>query len=208
MTPFIHDADLLVYEPRLFVDLPFHRQELLRIVDGALSGSVLTSVTGGFDTLSPDDVLLIGLDEANLYTAVVLEVSDDNTLTLVEPPLALGDSESLHVRHRTLFPQTEAVHLALMHRLELDPDDPRHGLDESAILSHHLMRRLESLGTLALAYRASLTADAPSIIAEKADYYEQRFNRASHAASVLIDQSGDGLPDDVRQLGLVQLIRR
>ena len=208
MANFSNDADLLAYEPNVFVDLPFAGQRPLRVTDAAVSGMTVTSATGGFNDLAAGDVAVVWSSESDKTTHAVASVSDDNTLTLATAPVGLAATSGLSFEVRTFEPQAAEVHDELLRALGIDTDDEEAELDESSVLSVGLMRRLEVLGTLAGVYMAApaLVGDNRTVDA-KAERYGQRFVRAMGGARVLIDVDGDGRADVWRSPGVGNLQR-
>lgn len=208
MPNFATDADLLAYDPALFIDLPIPAEQTLRVDDAAVAGTTLTSVAGGFDVLSVGHVLTLRSTHADAGSHAVAAIPDPNTVDLATPPLHLAAHATLTVIGRTFREQTGIVHDELLRAIGLDPDDPRHGLDETAVRSVNLMRHLETLGTLALIYGAAAETSAESnVFAGRAALYCRRFQAALASATVLIDTNGDGHPDLRRTPQATRLVR-
>ncbi len=209
MTSFANDADLMPYDPGAFIDLAGVAQTLIERADGQLHSVTLTSATGGFDALSVGHVLVIRSGPAAGMAAPIAAVTDANTVELASPPVGLGASTGLTVLARTFAPQARQVHEQLLRSIGIDADDPQCPLTVEAIVSTALMRRLEALGTLAMAYQAATSAaEGEPGWAAKAASYEQRFARAVASARVLIDTDGDGLADAWRSPVAGRLVRR
>jgi len=205
---FATDADLLDYEPRVFIDMPVPPRQKLKITDGDLAGTSLTSQTGGFVQLLPDDVLVVRSGSGDAGAHAVASVIDDHAVELATQPAHLDAAHALTVVARSFAPQLQRVHAELLRTIGLDPDDPSLAIDQSAVLSTRLMRHLAALGTLAAIYESAGAAEPdPMPITKRAAFYRQRFNAALLSAHVLIDTDGDGQPDVRRALGLGRLIR-
>lgn len=208
MTPFITDSDLLNSEPRVFEQLPFAAQQVLRVDDAALSGTTLTSVTGGFDVLAAGDAAVLRTSEADVATSEIDQITDDNTLVLAAEPTHLSASSGLTLIVRTFLPQITDVHGQIMRALRIDTDDPDEALDESSIVSISVVQRIEVLGTLARAYAAAVAlAGDNDVIEQKADAYAGQFVAALRGACVQIDTDGDGRADVSRVAGIGRLVR-
>lgn len=208
MLNFSTDSDLLAHEPNVFTDLPLAGQKRLAIGDAAVAGNTVTSQTGGFLLLGEGDVVLLRDEAAADVPCVVREVSDDHTLELEHAPAGLAATTGLALIARTFEPQAELVHDELMRALGIDVDDPDESLDESSILSVGLMRKLEALGTLALAYGGAVAIGGDNeAIAAKAASYQRQFRAALNGARVLIDVDGDGRADVWRTPGIGRLVR-
>ncbi|MFA7235869.1 MAG: hypothetical protein WC058_03305 [Phycisphaeraceae bacterium] len=202
MPNFSNDGDLLMLEPGLFVDLPLVGQTKLKVTDGELTGNVLSSVTGGFNGLTPGDVVVIRSSESDGAAWAANTITDDHTLSLAFEPTGLNATTVLTVIARTLAPQAAEIHDQLLRAVGIAPgaEDANSELTEASVLSIGLMKRLEALGTLELAYRgAGLEA--------KAGEYRRRFAEAMRGARVLIDTDGDGLADVWRMPGVGRLVR-
>jgi hypothetical protein len=208
MTLFASDADLLGYEPNVFVELPFPSQRRLRVTDAALSGAMVASATGGFEGLAADAVVVLEVSAAEKSSHAIASVEDDNTLTLGSVPGGLSETEGLTLEVRTLRPQMEKVHERLMRAIGVDVDDPEETLTEASVVSVQLMRRLEALGTLGRAYAAGMAMVGKNEgLASKSDQYLKRFRRAIRGARVLIDADGDGRAERWRTPGVSRLVR-
>ncbi|MBI1370305.1 MAG: hypothetical protein GC162_16850 [Planctomycetes bacterium] len=203
MPNFSTDGDLLAYEPNVFAELPFASQRLLKVTDASVSGSIVTSETGGFASLGAGNVVML---EGNAYAVAV--VTDDHTLELTAAPVGLSATEDLTLIVPTMRPQAAVVHDELLRAVNIHMDDPAEELDEDAIVSVTLMKRLEAIGTLSRAYAGAiaLVGDNKEINA-KAERYRLRFTRALASAQVLIDTDGDGEADVWRSPGVARLVR-
>lgn len=208
MAYFITDAQLLAYEPNLFIDLPYASQQVFRAEDAAVDRLIVTSVAGGFDGLAAQQVAVVA-SEANPHSAhAIATVDSDTQLTLATEPVGLAQTTGLTLSVRSFSPQIGLIHADLMRTLGLDPDNPDNTHNESAIISQGTVMNLEALGALWLAYNAaaSLTGDN-SPIREKAEHYRLRYRAAMNSTAVLIDTDGDGRGDLWRRPGLVQFHR-
>ncbi len=206
MPNFSTDADLLSCEPGVFVDLVLPNQQKRRVTDAAVDALTVTSAAGGFSNLNAGDVAVIGSGEVDAAAFAIGAIDDDHTLTLETAPSHLAATSGLTLMVRTFGPQRDFIHAQLMRCVGIDPDGDE--LDESAVVSTGLMRRLEVLGTLWRAYRAAhaLVGDNSAVEA-KAAQYEHHFNRALTGAVVGIDTNGDGVADVQRTPGAGRLVR-
>src|SRR5690606_15342474 len=106
---FSTDRDLLLFEPLVFHDVPIAAQQRLRVDDGVLTGTTLTSATADFAAAQVDAgsvVLIAGVAHE------VIQRIDPNTLEVSLPRQSLGspaiagvDGADLAAIARTFAPQ-------------------------------------------------------------------------------------------------------
>ncbi|MFK7788218.1 MAG: hypothetical protein AB8C95_01830 [Phycisphaeraceae bacterium] len=209
---FSTDRDLLIYEPTLFNDLPWVSQQRLSVTDGEVSGTTLTSIAADFEAAQVEtgSVLLVNGTPVEVLTrtdSMTLTVSLARTKT-TGTALPPGDVTSATVIARTFAPQAELVCQSLLRMLGLDRDDPFQPLDGDAVVSLSLMARLEALGTLERVFSsaAALTGDN-DVLLFKAAEYRRRFQEAARRCPLLIDTTGDGLPDEKRYIAVGRMTR-
>lgn len=208
MSTFSNDADLIVIEPNVFVDLPMIGQQLHAATDGAVAGAEVTSAAGGFGSLAAGHVLTVRHTPAVAASYAIASVDDDTTITLDTSATRFDGLSALVIGVYTFAPQAALVHDDLLRSIGINTDDAGETLDASAVVSTGLMRRLETLGTLARAYRAGAQLERESeSVALRAEGYERRFARAVGAARVLIDTNGDGRADAWRVPAASRVVR-
>lgn len=208
MNLFSRDADLLVYEPGVFVDLPLGPQRRLRVEDAVVSGATVSSATGGFGALSAGDVVVLGDGPGQWRAYAVEQVEDDGELTLATAALGFDEAEPVVLEQRTFEPQAALVHEELLRAVGIDVDDEAAGLGAEAVISVTVMRRLEALATLSRAYAAGVGVSGEQAgIEAKAATYRRAFAKALRGARVLIDTDGDGRADVWRTPGVARLVR-
>ena len=209
---FSTDRDLLVHEPEVFVNIPLAGQEPLRVSDGSITGTTLSSAGADF-TAAQVDVGSVALVAGTAHE-IVARV-DANTLTvsklrtrLADAAIAPGDGTGLEIIVRTFAPQAAVVHDVLLHMLGIDADNPDPSLSQDNIVSLSLMARLEALGTLHRLYSGAvaLVGDNEELRRKSAEYHH-RFNAGCRGASVWMDLDGDGNGDVRVQLGVTSMVR-
>ncbi len=209
---FCNDRDLINLEPNLFSEAPLVAHHRLTVSDGTLAGTMLTSANADFTAAQIDAGSVVLVDD---MPHEVVERIDANTLTvsllrsdLTDAPIPGTDGSDLELTVRTFSPQIALVHGMLMRLLGGDARQPTGALDDSAVVSTDVMRRLETLATLERIYSAAFTLQSDNAHAlTKATEYRRRFRAACAASTVLIDLDGDGLPDVRRHLGVMRLRR-
>ncbi len=208
MPHFATDADLLAYEPRVFIDVPLAGQQTLRVSDGELTANVLTSAAGGFAALAEQQVVTLSTGPADAVSMPIVSISDDHTLALGGTAPLFDGATGLTAIARTFAPQRDAVHGELLDAIGINPNDPALPLTEAAVVSVELMRRIEVLGTLwrAFAAGAGVSGRRDALI-DAAEQYRRRYAAALAGARVLIDTDADGRADAWRIPAVARLVR-
>ena len=213
---FATDRDLLVYEPRLFLDVGWLGQRLVRVTAAVASGLAVATGTD-FGALGVRVGSVASYNDASYEVVQVLGVGQiglsrlrgeptDAVIPTPNTPAATLDVVSFR-------PQLGVMHVQILRMLGIEPEDPREGaLTESAILNPGSVTRLECLGTLHLIFAAASAAAAPGSIggsgyAQRALMYRERFAAERGRVSVLIDVDGDGEPEATRRPGVGHLMR-
>lgn len=203
---FSRDRDLLAREPKVFAEAATAGQEKLRVADGAVTGTTLTSTTADFE--------LAGVETGSvvLVSGVAHEVLDRVDAQTLTVSLLRGRREAaatpglqgtgLVVVCQTFEPQTEAAGRELVRLLGLVQES----VSEAAVVNLEELRELETLAALRLIYRQAMETVGDSTgILEKARFYENEFDRAWQAAQVALDLDGDGVADRVICPGVQRL---
>ena len=212
---FASDRDLLVYEPRLFLEVGWLGQQLFRqsglvtagvalvtgfdfAAAGVGVGSVVSYAGGSYEVAQ-----VIGLGQLGL-SRLRASVSDP---VVTAPNLASGELESY-----TFSPQMGVVHGQILRMLGIEPEDAREGaLGEGAVVNPGALTRLECLGTLHLVYSAAAAASSAGGsglgYAERALMYRERFGAERGRVTAMIDLDGDGEAEAVRRPGVSHLVR-
>ncbi|MGP1273641.1 MAG: hypothetical protein ACTS22_09945 [Phycisphaerales bacterium] len=213
---FATDRDLLVYEPRLFLDIGWLGQRLVR-VNGAVSGGVAVAVGTDFASLGVGVGSVVSFGDGSYEVVQVLGVGQLALSRLrVSPSEAVippGDAASTLLEATTFAPQMGVVHRQVLRMLGIEPEDPREGaLTETAVANPGALTRLECLGTLHLVFAAASASAVPGSIGgsglgQRALMYRERFAAERARVSVLIDADGDGEPESTRRPGVGHLVR-
>lgn len=209
---FSTDVDLVRLEPNVFGEVVMMSQQRLRVTDGAMSGTTMTSAGANFVAAGVDagSVVLVG--------GVAYEVvsrTDANTLVVSLPrvsdedPAVVGLSGTgLEVVHRTFALQAAIVRGLLLRLAGIDEDGPEGGLTGESVVSGGVMSRLEAMGTLELVYWAAAAVVGENEgVRAKAERWRKAFNETLRGATVWIDRDGDGVGDERLSLGTVRLSR-
>ena len=214
---FAMDRDVLVREPRVFHDVAWAGQ---RVVDTTSVAYVAaTGVVGGVGSGLSSKGLAVGSVAIVRGVAVeVVEVIDADRVRVSRvrgsieddglPPDITGTSVSV-VAH-TFAAQLGVVHRQLLGTLGLREGVTVEGgaLAEDRVTNASALVEAEACGALHLIYAsASALVGESSPLWVKARLYGDRFRDARRRAIVELDLDGDGEPEAVRRMSLVQLVR-
>lgn len=209
---FTTDRDLLILEPNLFRDIGFAGQRLLETT-GSTSGTTLT-ITGDAAAvgITTGHIVLVSgvpLEVVQRLSSTSLQVSrlraDDAAPLIPVPPFT-----SQPVVVTTFGPQLAMAHGQVLRMLGIDPGAPAApgAVTEENITNPHTLRLVESLCALHLILSTASALSGPdSALGMRAEFYRQRFAAERQRAAAQIDLDHDGLPDVIRRLNVLQLIR-
>jgi hypothetical protein len=215
---FASDRDLLVYEPRLFLDAGWLGQRLV-LASGGVVGGVATAAGVNMAAVGVQAGGVLSYTGASFEVVSVLgtggAVVSRLRASVTDAALPTPDVASQTTLEVVTFrPQLAVVHGQLLRMLGIEPQDAREGaLTESAVVNPGSLTRLECLGALHLIYAAAAAAAAPGGLGaglsygERALMYRERFAAERLRVSVLIDADGDGEPEVTRRPGVGFLVR-
>ncbi|GAB5497451.1 MAG: hypothetical protein Phyf2KO_25310 [Phycisphaerales bacterium] len=214
---FALDRDLLVYEPRLFLDVVWVGQRMLFETGTVVSGIVVSSGADftaagvrvghvlNYKEASYEVVQELG--STQLGISVPRADSDDSVIL---PP----DSASTTLRVYTFAHQMQQVHDQILRMLGIESDvDPAPGeltVTEESIVNPGALRRLEVFGTLHLVFSAASASGVGSetdTFSQRAEMYRKRYQEERERVSVLIDTDGDGVADATRRPSVTRFLR-
>lgn len=188
---FSSDRDLLAVEPNVFRDVLMSSQQRVRVSDGAINGTVLSSDTADFAAAGVEGgwvVLINGvacevIGRIDSHSLQVSLLRGRGELAAI-PPGDLSSGGELEVVVRTFGQQASLVHDLLLRLAGVEGDEQAGGLTEQAIVSQEVMKQLEVLGTLELVYwGAAAFVGENSGVRQKAELYRRRFNEALRGAA-------------------------
>lgn len=215
MTPFATDADLLHWEPGIFIDGASVSQTLMSGT-GALAGTTFTIAEGSFEDAHIDRGHVVVLDAPVAGSFPVFKVNSPTELLLTvlyddlhpsaqeeDPdPISPGEGTGLNYRIRTFSPQRQSVSEQLLQAAGVKSEEV------STIINPQVFRRPCVLGTLQMIYIAlAANADDPTPLLVRAELFERLYQRAIRAAVVEIDTDNDGAGDEDRELSVARLRR-
>ncbi len=209
---FATDRDLLVLEPGVFRDVLWLGQRLVRGV-GTLSGTTLTMVSQdtGFDDagVGPGHVVVIdgvALEVISRTSAGELEVSRLRE-SIAGAAVGAGSIANKVVEVSTFGPQVALVHAQVLRMLGLAASGSgAEGASEGDVVNPEDLVVVEALGALHVVY-ASASAAGAGELATKAAMYRERFSAERQRVSARVDLDGDGAPDAIRRMNVVQFAR-
>ncbi|MHC4976128.1 MAG: hypothetical protein ACYTF7_05925 [Planctomycetota bacterium] len=206
------DRDLLVLEPALFRQIAWTGQTLVSLTDGTLSGTSLTSATGGFEDAGVESGHVV------LVNSVALEVvsrDSDAQLTISRLRDTVGDlaqptvldGSPLEVKIHTFTPQLQHVHEMLLRSVEIDPASTTEPVSKQ-IVNTAALARLEAIGAMHLILSAAgASSPVGSELHERTEIYRKRFASARGTTPVELDTSGDGQTDTIRRFTNAPILR-
>jgi hypothetical protein len=209
---FATDRNLLVLEPGLFREVAWTGQALVSLTDGVLTGTTLTSATGGFQTsnVAAEHVVLVN----TVALEVIARISDieltvsrlrDQKTDPAQPTVL--DGSSLTVKIWTFSPQIQHIHEMLLRSVEIDPTSTTTP-SASQIRNPDSLAPVEALGAMHLILSAIGAASGPgSTLWDRIEMYRRRFAAAREGTTVELDTTGDGTTDTRRPFASTPVVR-
>ncbi len=214
---FCVDTDLLHWEPGIFRDAIFASQQLIAGT-GDLAGTEFT-ISGGslIDShVEANQLIVLSGSIAGSYPIVSVNSAVQLTLSVLYDGLLpetgeavaspVGTAAGLGFVVRTFWPQRLVVSDMLLRAACLDLDDRAAAI--AKIVNPQVLRRPCTLGALQMIYSALAAAAAePASYSIRADLYERLYRRALEQVRLELDLNGDGRPDVVRRLNVIEMVR-
>ena len=209
---FSQDRDLVIFEPALLRDVAWAGQRRLSTI-ASISSTTLTLDSGSFTDAQ------IQPGHTALFDAITLEIISIDSPTTATVSLMRADltsqtvppvsAESRGLTIHDFSPQRAVVHAQILAMLALDPaGESAFGIDESAITNPNALRRLETLGTLAMIYAGAAPPGSNNDrFTHRADMYRSRFMRERESVIVALDTDADGIAETTRRPNMASLQR-
>lgn len=201
---FAMDRDLLVLEPRLFVDLVWIGQRRFAGTV-ATSGTVLIGAAADFEAAGVEAGGVMTVGGAS-YEVIERLSPTQLRVSLVrgskaEDPRAPGGAGGLSGAGSVVSfgPQLELVHRQLLAMAGLE--------DASGVVNGSELVLVEALGALHLVYAAASAGSGRDSMAARAEMYCRRFAAERSRVRVAIDLDGDGRVDATRRLNASVVVR-
>ena len=209
---FAVDSDLLLYEPRLFLDVVWVGQRVAAET-ATVASNILVASGATFNAVGVMPGHVVNYKDASYEVVQVLGPTQLGLTmpraTPDDPIVPVLDTASTTIKIYTFRHQMLLVHEQILRMLGIEPDFADQ-VTESDILNPSALRRLEAFGTLHLIFSAASASGVggeASSFAERAEMYRKRYADERGRVSVLIDTDGDGQPDATRRPSVMRFVR-
>jgi hypothetical protein len=199
---FCDDAELLAWEPGVFLEPAFAHQVLFKEAAGTVTGTALVMAAGVLGAVEPGMVVRLTLEDDSLtQLAEVVSVADATHATVSalrgrgsEAAVAPLTSGPVKVTVLSFRPQIAAVGDGLLSLVGVISD--RDAEASPAYSDPVGFRPAAVFGTLAAVFRTlAETSTATNITYSKKAFYEGLAQAARQALVATVDQDGDGVPE-------------
>jgi len=218
MLLFSSDVDLAKYEPNVFGSWYLSSQVLCGGANGIVAGTQFTASGVDFTAaqISAGNVIWLESVDGTIKGAFeVVETIDSTHLTVSvlrtsseQAAIPIGSASGMTWRIVTYGPQAYEVLWQLSQKLGLSPGCvSEQSVDD--IVTVEPLRQASVFGILAAVFEALYTgADGQTVLLEKKEYYQWRYEKAVERLTVTVDTDGDGDADKSVRPSVVQLARR
>jgi hypothetical protein len=199
---FCHDAELLAWEPGVFLESAFAHQALVKEVAGTVTGTALVMAATSLGNVVSGMVAQVTLADGSLTQLAEIASATDSTHAVISalrgrssesaiPPLTQGPVKVTVISFR---PQISAVGDSLLSLVGVASDRDSEASPTYSDASG--FKPAAIFGTLAAIYRTLVeTHSASSVTFSKKAFYEGLFNAARQTIAATVDQDGDGIPE-------------
>ena len=219
MLSFSSDVDLAKYEPGVFGSWYVSSQVLSSGSNGIVAGTQFTASGVDFTAAQVGAggvIYLESADGAIQGAFEIVEVIDSTHLTVsvLRPStssgqaIPIGSASGLTWRVVTYAPQAYEVLWQLSQKLGLSPGCvSEQSVDD--IVNVEPLRQASVFGILAAVFEALYAGiDGQTVLVEKKEHYQWRYEKAIERLAVQIDTDGDGDADKNVMPSVVQLVRK
>lgn len=219
MNTFSSDVDVMKFEPALFGSWFLSSQVLCGGSNGIAAGTQFTASGVDFTASGVQVGSVIWLqsdDEAIKGAFEVVEVVDAGHLTVSvvrssgdQAAIPVGSASGLTWRIVSYAPQGYEMLWQISQRLGLSPGAPGAAFTVDDIVNPDALRQASVFGVLAMIFNALYEGlDGQTVLEEKAEQYQWRFDKALERVQVQIDTDGDNDADQTIRPGIVCLVRK
>ncbi|OHB55330.1 MAG: hypothetical protein A2Y07_07465 [Planctomycetes bacterium GWF2_50_10] len=197
MKYYSNDADVLRYEPKLFMEL-FPASQVIARGSGAVLGGTSLTKTGEDFTASgvgAGNVVYINSAAAGIegvFEVTGVEANDRIGVSVLradesDAAVAVGNASDVQYRIATLGPQAREVYIALRQYF---------GLRDEQLGDSWELRQCSTYAVIASIYASAATElTSNDAYWRKSLYYQKLFARARERAAAVVDNNADGSAD-------------
>lgn len=205
MTAFSNDADILKYEPMLFIELFLPSQVLTEGSGGILSGTSFSASQAGFISSQVSAGCVIYLQSADktlesVYEIVSVDSETQLTVSVLrsnssDSPIAPPGAEDVFYRISTFMPQANEVGFELTQYFGIRPGNPASQYDVDDILDAGVLRGVSVYAVISVVYAMLADNTNDDNFRAKSMHYQKLYTRARGRCRLCIDSDLDEIVD-------------
>jgi len=215
-TCFCQDRDLLCIEPVIFIGGGFASQQLIGGIGASIAEGKLHWQEGDFASAGVKPGMAVNIwqtspCEGNAYEILSVDSASELTIPVLRagssgPAVAPADCEGASFHVRTFEPQIQAASAVLAEKLRLLGEAT--GVAAAGFADSAQLRTAAAYGALERIFTArSENASSGEANWIKAQHYREIFRQQQVQLRLAVDVDGDGVAEQTRTLGNVQLRR-
>ncbi|MFC1780940.1 hypothetical protein ACFLZ8_01570 [Planctomycetota bacterium] len=217
MTAFSNDADILKFEPILFVELYLPSQVLAEGSGGTLNGTSFGASGGDFLSSQISAGCVLYLQSADKTLDCVYEIVSVDSETQLSVSVIRADSDDLPIappgaedvsyRISTFMPQANQVGFELTQYFGIRPGNPASPYDVDDILDTNVLRQASVYAVISAVYSMLAGNSENENFRAKSLHYQQLYTKAKSRCRLCIDIDSDENVDISRIGSSARLVR-